>query len=83
MGDGTTVLGKLETLERMPNGDYVATIERLDVDTYVQHRHIDLTVAPTAVDAIIALEKTLEPLVFAVKEGKIIQVTPAPEERKT
>lgn len=83
MGDGTTVLGKLGTLKRMPNGDYVATIERLDVDTCVQHRHIELTVAPTAVDAIIALERTLEPLVFVVKEGKIIKVTSAPEERKT
>ena len=72
-----TILGKLETLTRAPSGDYVAVIERHDVDTCVQHRHIELTVAPAAVDAIIALKGALEPLTFTVKDGKIIQVSRA------
>ena len=70
----TTILGNLEILTRTPSGDYVAAIERHDVNTCVQHRHIELTVAPAAVDAIIALKGALEPLTFTVKEGKIIQV---------
>jgi hypothetical protein len=70
----TTIRGRLEGLTlRAPN--YIAVIERLDIDTVHQHRHIELRVAPSAVDTILALNGTLNPLLFTVKDGRIVNVT--------
>ena len=68
-----SVLGRLERLV-LNRSYYIAAIERLDVNTVHQHRHIELHVAPSAVDAILSLNGTLEPLLFMVKEGKIVDV---------
>jgi len=70
----TTIRGRLEELTlRAPN--YIAAIERLDIDTVHQHRYIELQVAPSAVDTILALNGTLDPLLFTVKDGRVVNVT--------
>lgn len=68
-----SVLGRLERLA-LNTPHYIAAIERLDIDTIHQHRHLELQVAPAAVDKILELNGTLDPLVFTVKDGKIVDV---------
>jgi len=67
--------GRLERLSLCTSKGYVAAIERLDVDTVHQHRFIELQVAPSAVDGILALRGTLDPLLFTIKDGRIVNVT--------
>ena len=62
---------------RLNPPDYVALIEREDVDTVYQHRHLELLVDPSAVDRILALGSILEALRFTVSRGKIVDVTKA------
>lgn len=72
----TTIRGHLERLSLCaPPIAYIAAIERLDINTVHQHRHIELQVAPSAVDSILALNGILQPLIFTVKDGRIVAVT--------
>lgn len=68
-----SVLGRLERLV-LNTPHYIAAIERLDVNTVHQHRHVELQVAPSAVDAILSLNGTLQPLIFVVRDGQVIDV---------
>ena len=68
-----SILGRLERLA-LNTPHYIAAIERLDIDTIHQHRHIELQVAPSAVDAILSLNGTLEPLIFVIRDGLIVDV---------
>jgi hypothetical protein len=70
----TEVYGKLCSLDLNTSNKYVALIERLDTDTVCQHRFLELQVSLVAVDQILALKGSLDPLVFEVKDGQIIKV---------
>jgi hypothetical protein len=68
-----SILGRLERLA-LNTPHYIAAIERLDIDTIHQHRHLELQVAPAAVDKILGLNGTLEPLIFIIRDGQVIDV---------
>jgi hypothetical protein len=75
-GKTATIVGKLQAVRLNPP-DYVALIERQDINTCHQHRHIELLVSPSAVDKILAAERILETLRFTIAQGKIVDVEKA------
>jgi hypothetical protein len=72
-GKTAIIVGKLQAVKLNPP-DYVALIERQDINTCHQHRHIELLVSPPAVDKILAAERILETLRFTIAKGKIVDV---------
>lgn len=72
-GNPAIVVGRLQAVKLKPP-DYVALIERQDINTAHQGRHIELLISPPAVDRILALCSILDTLRFTVSQGKIVDV---------
>ena len=70
------IVGKLQGMKLDPP-DYIALIERQDIDTLHQHRNIELLVDPSTVDKILAANRVLETLRFTISQGKIVNVAKA------
>jgi hypothetical protein len=75
-GNPAIIVGKLQAVRLNPP-DYIALIEREDIDTVHQHRHLELLVNPSVVDRILAADGILETLRFTVSQGKIVDVAKA------
>jgi len=70
------MVGKLLRLDLVEQ-HYKALIEREDVDTVVMNRHVELWVAPSVVDVIIAQKGEGRLFTFVVKEGVIVEAKQA------
>jgi hypothetical protein len=71
----TEILGRLCSLVFNPSSSrQVALIDRIDVPTVHQHHHVELPVAPAAVDQLLDFKGTLDPLCFTIKDGEVIKV---------